>query len=406
MMTPSWSYTLPIATLFLLNGARAALQLPPPMPKAWPALDQTVMIDGALLQDPLVTEALAHVQTVVPASILNLKPSTYISGSTVTYLEDSAATCYWPANQCTRGTNANFKPDIVTCPSANTWGITYDDGPTVNLVNGAHKSDTGEIRTTLDKMGLKATFFVCGTGVRTYPSEVKASYDSGHQIASHTWTHHPLTSLTNAQIVAELKYTEAAIYQAIGQVPTHFRPPYGDIDDRVRAIVDALGYRTVLWTTNPVRDSEDASVTPSTAAGTQVLNTVKTWGVAQPGFISLEHDITTFTSSVAVDVLNWVASVGASFPLKIQPINQCIGESGYWAAAASTTSTSSSSTLTSSGSTKTTTATATGTTSGKPAPTATATAPAEQQKSSAGSIRNYVSELFLGALVALGVQLF
>ncbi|RKO83330.1 hypothetical protein BDK51DRAFT_2822, partial [Blyttiomyces helicus] len=63
----------------------------------------------------------------------------------------------------------------------------------------------------------------------------------------HTWTHHPITALTSEQLVAEIKYTEAIIYQTIGKVPLFFRPPYGDNDDRTRAIVAAMGYRTVVW---------------------------------------------------------------------------------------------------------------------------------------------------------------
>ena len=34
---------------------------------------------------------------------------------------------------------------------------------------------------------------------------------------------------------------------AEGVTPTCFRPPYGDTDDRIRAIVHALGLRTILW---------------------------------------------------------------------------------------------------------------------------------------------------------------
>ena len=41
--------------------------------------------------------------------------------------------------------------------------------------------------------------------------------------------HKPLTSLTNAQIVAELGWTRKAIKHVLGVTPTTMRPPYGDI---------------------------------------------------------------------------------------------------------------------------------------------------------------------------------
>lgn len=91
---------------------------------------------------------------------------------------------------------------------------------------------------------------------------------AGHEIAVHTWSHRvslfflstpshlliraqPLTMLTTEQIVAELGYTRKAIKQVLGVTPTLMRPPYGDIDDRVRAITLAMGMVPVIWTRTP-----------------------------------------------------------------------------------------------------------------------------------------------------------
>lgn len=52
---------------------------------------------------------------------------------------------------------------------------------------------------------------------------------TGHEISVHTWSHRHLTSLTNAQIVAELGWTRRAIKTVLGVTPTTMRPPYGDI---------------------------------------------------------------------------------------------------------------------------------------------------------------------------------
>lgn len=134
--------------------------------------------------------------------------------------------------------------------------------------------------------------------------------------------HHPLTSLTNEQIVAEFKYTEAIIYQTLGVIPLYYRPPYGDVDDRVRAIASALGYRTVIWTTTPPRDDQ-ATAAPQIAS--TVSSFVQSWFVAQPGFISLSHDNSVFTVGADLQVLNLIKANGSSFPLKPQPIGKCLG---------------------------------------------------------------------------------
>ncbi|RKO90633.1 hypothetical protein BDK51DRAFT_14936, partial [Blyttiomyces helicus] len=122
---------------------------------------------------------------------------------------------------------------IITCPGQNQWGLTYDDGPTVNEA-APGTDDTAGLRSHLDSAGLKATFFIVGVNAVRNPTEIAASYGSGHHICAHTYTHHPLTSLTNEQIVAEFMYTESLIFQQIKKRPLYFRPPYGDIDNRVR----------------------------------------------------------------------------------------------------------------------------------------------------------------------------
>jgi peptidoglycan/xylan/chitin deacetylase (PgdA/CDA1 family) len=38
-----------------------------------------------------------------------------------------------------------------------------------------------------------------------------------------------------------------AIKLVVGVTPTCWRPPYGDVDDRIRAIAKGLGLETVLW---------------------------------------------------------------------------------------------------------------------------------------------------------------
>jgi peptidoglycan/xylan/chitin deacetylase (PgdA/CDA1 family) len=53
--------------------------------------------------------------------------------------------------------------------------------------------------------------------------------------------------LTNEQIVAELAWTMKSIKDVTGVTPNTFRPPYGDLDDRVRAIAAAMGLRPIQW---------------------------------------------------------------------------------------------------------------------------------------------------------------
>lgn len=58
-----------------------------------------------------------------------------------------------------------------------------------------------------------------------------------------------VTTLTNKQVVAELGWTMQALSDLNGgRIPMYWRPPYGDVDNRVRAIAKGVfGLVTVLW---------------------------------------------------------------------------------------------------------------------------------------------------------------
>ncbi len=99
----------------------------------------------------------------------------------------------------------------------------------------------------LNEKKLKSTFFVTGIQIRDHSDILKTEYQAGHEIASHTWSHRALTSLTNLEIIAELEYTSLAIEIVTGHRPRFFRPPFGDIDNRVRAIAKAMGLLPILW---------------------------------------------------------------------------------------------------------------------------------------------------------------
>ncbi|KAI8919294.1 hypothetical protein DFJ77DRAFT_453719 [Powellomyces hirtus] len=297
----------------------------PNMPTQWPDADQRKggINVPALLASPLVVEGMNRVTAVVPPAILALRPSrqTAIGVGEVVYpggAAAQAANCHAPAG-CFRAAAANgYLPDVQNCPATNAWGITFDDGPT----GAADAPGTVDLRAQLTAMNLKATFFVAGSPAYFQSAELKALADAGHEIASHTWTHSALTSLTNEQIVAEILYTEAWIVRATGLKPKFFRPPFGDVDDRVRAIIGALGYENILW--NQARSAEDTDGTPVE----NTLKTVQTWFTPQPGFVSLQHNISPLTTAKSIAVLKAVQAT-PNFPLTIMPVGQCLGRSAY-----------------------------------------------------------------------------
>lgn len=61
-----------------------------------------------------------------------------------------------------------------------------------------------------------------------------------------------MTALSNEQVFAELYYTQRIIKDVLGVTPLCWRPPYGDIDNRVRMIAAGLNLTTVVWSEDSV----------------------------------------------------------------------------------------------------------------------------------------------------------
>jgi peptidoglycan/xylan/chitin deacetylase (PgdA/CDA1 family) len=228
---------------------------------------------------------------------------------------NAAANGWWSCGHYTRPT------DIVACPDKFTWGVSFDDGPapyTQTLLN------------YLTEKNIFATFFVVGSRVIEYPQVLREEYMAGHEISVHTWSHRPLTSLTNEQIVGELGWTRAAIKAVLGVTPTTMRPPYGDIDDRVRAISLAMGLIPIIWTSTPQAgafDTNDWRVAGGLVTGPQSYASFEAIlgnaSVIDTGFIVLEHDLYEITVDMATGyTLN--AALTHNPPFTLEPIGQCV----------------------------------------------------------------------------------
>lgn len=238
-------------------------------------------------------------------------------GSNPTNLAQAGAdgNCWWSCGQCTRST------DITTCPDTNTWGLSYDDGPSPY---------TPTLLEYLNQNNLKSTFFVVGSRVISRPQMLQTEFQQGHQISVHTWSHHALTTLTNEQIVAELGWTKEVIRSVIGVTPNTMRPPYGDIDDRVRAISLQMGLTPIIWTTPPggqPYDTNDWRIAAGVVSPAEVVYTfeqiIKNASSLSTGYIVLAHDLYQQAVDIAVNVV-LPAAQQMGPKQNLMPIVQCL----------------------------------------------------------------------------------
>ncbi|KAK0212360.1 carbohydrate esterase family 4 protein [Desarmillaria ectypa] len=209
--------------------------------------------------------------------------------------------CWWSYHQCTQPKLAGLPADIASVPEPGTLGFAFDDGP-----NCSHNA----FYDYLTSQNQKATMFYIGSNVMDWPLEAQRAVADGHEICVHTWSHRYMTSFSSANAFAELYYT---IKLVTGVTPKCWRPPFGDVDDRIRAIANALGLQTIIWK----YDSNDwkagtGNITAATVdANYQALiNNASSGTYNTQGTIMLTHELNNYTMSTA---MKWYPQLKAAF---------------------------------------------------------------------------------------------
>ena len=192
-------------------------------------------------------------------------------------------------NPVSLGNKAYNKGVAAAKGQAKRVALTFDDGPNTKV--------TPQILEILKKYEAKATFFMVGRNVSKNQAIVKQMYEEGHEIGNHTWNHPKLTNLSNASVKQEVDNTSNAIYKAIGQNPTVFRPPYGATSNQVRSV---LSIPTILWSIDTL-DWKHRNAD-------KILSYVK--ASAKDGSIILMHDIHQSTANGLENVILYLQKQG------------------------------------------------------------------------------------------------
>ena len=149
--------------------------------------------------------------------------------------------------------------------------LTFDDGP--------DPASTPALLAALAEHRARATFFIWGAHALRHPDHLRAVHTAGMWLGNHSQTHPHLTRADQATVLEELSGAQQAVRQATGLLPTLFRPPYGDTDDRIRAAAGEFGLTEVLW-----------SVDTRDWAGVSADEIVEAASTVQPGGVILMHD--------------------------------------------------------------------------------------------------------------------
>ena len=118
--------------------------------------------------------------------------------------------------------------------------LTFDEG----YENGY----TSVILDVLKEKEVPAAFFITGPYLEKECELVDRMVNEGHIVGNHTVNHPNLHKLEEAQKMAdELGGLNTKFFEKYGKNMNYMRPPEGEYSERLLAVANELGYKTIFW---------------------------------------------------------------------------------------------------------------------------------------------------------------
>lgn len=177
--------------------------------------------------------------------------------------------------------------------------------------------DTQRILDILKEHDVHVTFFMTGGWVESYPDDVKAIYEAGHDLGNHSQNHKNMSQLSDEEKTQELMSVHEKVKELTGVKMQLFRPPYGDYDDAVVLNARENGYYPIQWDVDSL-DWKDYGVD-------SILNTVLNHKALGNGSIILCHNGAKYTADALDVLLDGLKEKG----YQVVPISQLIYKENY-----------------------------------------------------------------------------
>lgn len=177
--------------------------------------------------------------------------------------------------------------------------------------------DTQAILDILAKHEVKATFFMTGGWVESYPEDVKKIYEAGHDLGNHSENHKHMTELSAEEQTQELMSVHNKVKELTGVDMILFRPPYGDYNDSVIKNATANHYYPIQWSVDSL-DWKDYGAD-------SIIQTVCENKSLENGAIILCHNGAKYTKDALDTVITTLQDKGYEFV----PLSQLIYKDNY-----------------------------------------------------------------------------
>ena len=165
-------------------------------------------------------------------------------------------------------------------PSRPMIALTFDDGPS---------GVTPRILDSLEAHGARATFYMVGNRMNSYPDTIRRMTALGCEVGNHTWNHTYLTSLSAEGIHGNLNQMDSTLQGIAGVRCPTMRPPGGYISAASQQALASYGVPAIMWSI----DTLDWKTRNAQATINSVLSKVR------DGDIILMHDLYGATGDAA-----------------------------------------------------------------------------------------------------------
>ena len=148
--------------------------------------------------------------------------------------------------------------------------ITFEDGP--------KRGTTDVLLDGLKERNVSATFFLIGIQVSGLEDLVQRMDEEGHQIGNHTFSHVNLNTLDAYKQNEEITMCSQNIRQCVEREQVCVRPPYGEVNECLRAWIGAplilWSVDTNDWTGKTADEIADYIVSEATAGDIILLHDI------------------------------------------------------------------------------------------------------------------------------------
>ena len=177
--------------------------------------------------------------------------------------------------------------------------------------------DFHKIMKILDKHKVKVTFFMTGEWVEKNPDCVKELVEKGHDLGNHSENHDDMTTLSEAEMRAEIQDCHDRVKKLADYDMKLFRPPYGAYNNGVIKMAEELKYYPIQWSVDSL-DWKDYGVE-------SIISTVCNHKALEPGAIILCHNGAKYTAQALDDMITKLKSDG----YELVPVSELILKENY-----------------------------------------------------------------------------